>query len=470
MSLWTTALGWLGGGRLSNPDEGTQSDGQGSRATEADIVVTDRRALGVTAFWACVRLIVNSGATLPLPLYTRDAEGNRDQVDEANHYASLLHRQPNSYMNGREWRMALWAQRVIYGNAYAHIRRRGDGQVSSIMPLQPGAVTVYRDDDGVRFEYATTNGTQKYYNRNGKPREILHWRGWSTDGVIGFSPIDYARDMLGITVSADKYASKSFNGRPNAVMKSPTFLTDKQRQQVKALYEDMNGAGVFGGHNWLLEGGFDYKTVTETPDKLQMLESRRFQVVEVCRLFNVQSVLVDASEQSGSWPASYEKQMLAFRQNTLNPYLVEFEDKLRECILPAGMYAEHNVEGLLRADSTARANYYSQLVQNGILTRNEVRRKENMRPLDGLDEPTIQVNLTPAQDLGGAPTADTGAKHEKEPPVFNITMPEHTFNMDLDSINVRSMTLRDDMDIEREIVAYDEKGFPSKVIERKVKR
>jgi len=400
MSLWTTALGWLGGGRLSNPDDGTQSDGQRTRATEADIIVTDQRALGVTAFWACVRLIVNSGATLPLPLFTRDAEGNRKQIAEADHYAALLHRQPNGYMNGKEFRMALWAQRVIYGNAYAHIRRRGDGQVSSIMPLQPGAITVTRSDDGVAFEYSTKAGTKKYYNRNGEPREVLHWRGWSTDGIIGFSPIDYARDMLGITVSADKYASKSFNGRPNAVMKSPTFLTDKQRQQLKALYEDMNGAGVFGGHSWLLEGGFDYQSVTETPDRLQMLESRRFQVAEVCRLFGVPSVMVDGSEQSASWPASYEKQVLAFRQFTLSNYLAEFEDKLRECVLPPGMYAEHNVEGLLRADSSARANYYSQLCQNGILTRNEVRRKENLAPLPGLDEPTIQLNLTPATQLG----------------------------------------------------------------------
>lgn len=399
MAFWTGFANWLGFGRLANQDRGVQYPGPSSWSTEADIAVHDERAMGVSAVWACTRLIVNSGATLPLSMYTKDSMGDRQPLAENDPLVQVLHRRPNAWMNAKEFRMAMWTQRVLWGNAYARIVYRGDGRMTGLVPLRPGAVTPTREDDGMKYEYQTDSGIKTYRNRYGERAEMFHWRGFSSDGVIGMSPLAYARHALGISVSAERYASKAFNGRPQGVLSVPTFLTDVQRQQ---LHDRYSGSGQTPGTPpwWLLEGGIKWDDINLPPDDLQMLQSREFQIAEVCRYYGVPTVMVDGASSSTTWPASYEKQVLAFLTFTLKPYLEEFEDKVLETLAPENVYAEHNVEGFLRADSQGRAAYYSQAVQNGWMTRNEVRKKENLPAMDGGDELTIQVNMTPAESLG----------------------------------------------------------------------
>jgi HK97 family phage portal protein len=184
-------------------------------------------------------------------------------------------------------------------------------------------------------------------------------------------------------------------------------LTQAQRDQARELYSRIGDSGIGDGQWWLLEGGAEYKAIGLPPDDLQMLESRQFQVSEICRFFGVPTVMVDGNAgTTAAWPASYEQQQLQFLTHTLKPYLEEWEDKISYSLLTPQdrrtVFAEHNVEGLLRADSAGRANFYSQMVQNGLMTRNEVRMKENLPPIDGADELTAQVNLAPVDELQGA--------------------------------------------------------------------
>ena len=398
--FWPTFLRYASFGLLNNPDRGVQRSGSETRYTESDISLTDERAMGLSAAWACVRLLTQTGGTLPLPLFSKDDDGNRSYVPRTDPIARLLHH-PNQYMNGKEFRQAMWTQRVLWGNAYAKIGRNVVGTPVALLPLVPAAVTVSRHADGTRYDYTTATGSEVYWNRPNQPAQMFHWRGFSPDGVMGLSPLGYARHAMGISISADRAAAKAFVGRPNGVLQSDTILTPDQRTKLRELYSNIGGAEIGNAQWWLLEGGFKYQAIGMPPDDLQMLESRQFQVAEICRFYGVPTVMVDGNAgATGAWPASYEQQVLSFLTFTLKPYLEEFEEKVMEVLTGPDLYAEHNVEGLLRADSKTRAMFYATSLQNGWMNRNEVRRRENLPTVDGLDDYTIQVNLTPADKLG----------------------------------------------------------------------
>lgn len=397
---WPTFFRWASFGLLGNPDQGVQRSSAETRYTEADITLTDERAMGLSAAWACVRLLTQTGGTLPLPLFKKDAQGNREYAPRTDPIARLLHH-PNQYMNGKEFRQAMWTQRVLWGNAYAKIGRNAVGTPVSLIPLVAGAVTPSRHAEGTRYDYTTVTGAEVYWNRPNRPAEMFHWRGFSPDGVMGLSPLAYARHAMGISISADRAAAKAFSGRPNGVLKTDHILTPDQRTKLRELYSNINGPEIGNGQWWLLEGGFGYQATGMPPDDLQMLESRQFQVAEICRFYGVPTVMVDGNAgATGAWPASYEQQVLSFLTFTLKPYLEEFEEKVMEVLTGPEVYAEHNVEGLLRADSKTRAMFYSTALQNGWMNRAEVRNKENLPFHEGLDDFTIQVNLTPADKLG----------------------------------------------------------------------
>lgn len=388
--------------RLGNVDEGVQSDGDRSPATESSIVVSDERAMSLSAVWACVRLLSSTSGTMPMPVYEEDAQGNRTQVPDTHYLARLLAR-PNIYMNGKEMRMALCVQRVLRGNAFAKIGRNGANRPVSLLPMQPGAVTVHREREGLRFTYSTDTGTETYWNRANQPPEIFHWRGFSMDGVMGMSALAFARHSMGVSIQAEQQAAKAFRGRPNGVIMTDTPLTRDQRTKMRERFDAVGQAETGNGSWWLMEGGTKWVPTMLPPDDLQMLESRQFQVADVCRFFGVPAVMVDGSAgAAAAWPASYEQQVLAYLMMTLKPYLEELEEKITTDLVMPGerVYAEHDTETLLRTDSQARAGFFSQMVQNGLMTRNEIRRRMNLPPMPGGDELTIQVNLTPADQLG----------------------------------------------------------------------
>jgi len=251
------------------------------------------------------------------------------------------------------------------------------------------------------YKYSTKDGVQEY-----EQRDIMHWKGWSSDGVMGVSPLGYARQSLGLSVSADRSAANAVNGNASAVLELQTFPNDEQKQQLRELYGAGNVTAEYqnDGGLMIIPGGMKYRGVSMPPDDLQLLQTRHFQVPELCRFFNVPAVMVDgAASSTAAWPASYEQQMLSFLAFTMKPYLEEFEDVAVDSLVAGTekqtVFAEHKVDGLLRTDSAGRASFYSTMVQNGLMSRNEVRMKENMTPVEGADDLTVQVNLTNLEDL-----------------------------------------------------------------------
>jgi HK97 family phage portal protein len=318
MSWWQTLTGAFGVGRLANLDKGQQHSGNLSRSTEANIVVSDERAMALPSVFACTRLITQSGATLPLALYTKTDTGDRLPLPDNDPLTRLLRIRPNQYMNALEWRQAMFCQRVLWGNAYSRIDRRGDGEVSSLLPLKPEHVTVHREAEGIRFEYASDAGSETYWNRVGQPHEMFHWRGFSPDGVIGLSPLSYSRQSMGIAVAADRHASRAFTGRPNGVLSTDKILQDDHRKQLRDLYGKITDSA--DGQWWLLEAGFKYQEIGMPPDDLQMLQSRQWSVSEICNFYGVPAVMVNGgANASANWPAAYEKHILAFNTFTLKP-------------------------------------------------------------------------------------------------------------------------------------------------------
>ena len=211
MSWWNSFGGVYQGGALQNPDIGAQQPGPMGGRSDANVVVTDERAMMISAVFACVRLLVQTGATLPLGFYTRTTDG-REPLDTAHYLCQLLKFQPNNFMTAKEFRQALWTQRVLWGNAYAKIKWIGKRPVS-LVPLKPEFMAVYRDNDGLVYRYSTSDGVKEYGQR-----DIFHLKGFSSDGIMGLSALAYARQTLGLSVSADRSAGKSINGKASAVL------------------------------------------------------------------------------------------------------------------------------------------------------------------------------------------------------------------------------------------------------------
>lgn len=399
MNLFSTILSKFGLGQLGNPDKGEQISGPRSRSTDSGITVTDERAMQLSAVWACSRIISQTVACLPLKIYKRQANSSRKEVDRDYHLYRIFELSPNSFMSPYEFRRAMTLQRVLWGNAYALIERNGS-DVTSLIPLRPEHMQVFRDTTGLVYHYSTEDGVVVF------PQErIYHQKGMSVDGVMGLSVLAYARHTMGISVSADKYASKSFanGGRPGGVLMFDKFLTDDQRTEAAKLYEGISQTAENANKLWALEGGVKYQAIEINPDDMQMLESRRFQLSEIARFFGVPSHLINDTEKSTSWGSGIEQLNIGFLQYTLEDYLQGWESSIFDQLIPTNekrrYFAEHDRKKLLRADAKTNAILHSTYVQNGIMDRNEVREDLTLEPRDGADELTAQINLAPVTEL-----------------------------------------------------------------------
>jgi HK97 family phage portal protein len=386
----------FGGGALSNTEEGPQLAGPTTYQTESGIVLTDERALGISAVWSCVRLISETVGSLPVGVFERTDSGRQSITD--HHLYRLFREAPNDLMTPMAFREAMTMQLCLWGNAYAHIERDSKGVPYSLTPLRADRVTPTLEAGTKTYHYERKKGVHIFAKES-----IFHLIGFGVEGVVGLSPLDNARNTFGVSASADKYASKAFssNGRPPGFISIDKVLTDTQRKQLQEMYRQ---SSVDESTTWVFEAGTKYNPISLPPDALQMLQSRAFQLSEVARIFRVPSFLINDTEKSTSWGTGLEQTNLAFLTYTLRPYLSRWESTIADSLLTKTerrrYFVEHNVEGLLRADSAARAAFYSSGLQNGWTTVNEVRRRENLEPIAGGDEAHVQSNMTLLELLG----------------------------------------------------------------------
>ena len=371
-------------------------------------------ALQLSVVWSCVRLIAETIATLPLITYERKVSNGREiRVVARNHpLYSLLHDSPNADMTAVEFWEAVVSQICLWGNAYCLITYNTVGRIVSLDPLNPALMrNPYRKNGAIQFDYTTPGGV-KHYNET----EIWHIKGFGTDGLMGISPITAGwRSMCGAT-AAENASANTFGKsmRMSGVLTMAEYLSPEQREKAKTKAM----GSVFGddrtGNMMLLEGTTSFKQLSMNPADAQMLETRSFSVEDLCRWFGMPPSMIGHGTAVSNWGTGREQINQNFIDYVLRAYMKRIEQGISKSLLkPAERlryWAEYSVEGLLRGDSAARAALYSTMTQNGIYTRNFCRSLENLEPLPGGDELTVQSNLVPLSLLGKITNTASTAK------------------------------------------------------------
>jgi len=398
--IWTAVLG--GSSQVAQTRNHSESD--------AGECVSADKILQLTTAWRCCQIISQTTSMLPRKLYQKGSDDSRIEIkDDLN---TVLCVRPNSMMSAlKYWEMQEMCV-CLWGNAYSKILRIGD-RVVGLEPLLPSCMTVVIDGKDLKFVY-TDKGKQTTYLQH----EIFHIKGLTLDGIIGLSPISYANQLMGLSIAADKAASSSFkNGmRPAGALRLSNFLNKEQRADVKENIVAPFAGAMGAGKTLVLEGGMEWQQVSFNPIDAELLGTRKFQQETIAGWYGVPAWLAGISNSGTSnFGTGLEQQNLGFLTYTLSSYISEIESAVNTQLLtPAqrakGIYLEHSLEGLLRADSAGRASYYSTMTQNGIMKRNEARKKENLPPADGGDVLTVQSNLIPLDMLGKTNTPTQSLK------------------------------------------------------------
>lgn len=361
------------------------------------VALTSKSVMQLDAVWSCVRLISETIATLPLSMYERTATGKRYASQHPLHF--VIHDQPNIDATAAVFWEAMIAAMLLHGAGRAEKLYAGQRLVG-LSFLDPERLVVTRDANGRRIYL--------YPRPDGTPREIPAARIWTVpgftlDGINGVSVINYGSQVFGAAIAAEKAAAQTFRSGllQTIYYKVSTFLNPAQRAEFKK-----NLAGTIErGEAPLLEGGTEAHALGIKPSDAQLLESRGFSVEAICRWFRVPPWMVGHTEKSTSWGSGIEQQMIGFLTFTLAPWLRRIEQAISKDLLSPSdrtrFYAKFAVEGLLRADSAGRAAFYAAMVNNGILTRDEVRELEDRAPLGGNAAVlTVQSAMTTLDTIG----------------------------------------------------------------------
>lgn len=390
---------------------GTASTENGSNFTTNQVTVADfrdawaqsgRNALGLSAVWACINLLAGTIASLPLMVYRTDDRGVRSIARNHPLYY-VLHDSPNFDQSAVDFWEYMNAGIELHGNAYAAVEKRTNGEVYSLTPLRPDCVTVRRLSNG-RIQYEWTEGGEKLVR---SAVDVLHIRGPMGDALSGVSTLAACRAAFDSAISADSAASTVFsNGaRPSGVLSVDKALTAPQRAEAERLLQEKFVGAVNAGRPMLLDNGLTWQQLAMSPEDVQMLESRRFSVEEICRIFGVPPHMIGHTENSTSWGTGLEQQTLGFVKFSLRRRIKRMEQALQKQLLTArdraeGITIEFNLEGLLRGDSASRAAFYESGLRNGWRTINEVRALENLPPVPGGDVPRMQMQNVPINQAG----------------------------------------------------------------------
>lgn len=361
--------------------------------------VTADRAMTIAAVWACVRLYAQTVSTLPLGVYEKGKAG-RTSVDNLP-IVPIITMKPNADMTAQLFWENMIAAVVLRGNAYAEKRRVG-GRIVALEFMHPDCVAPEKTEEGgYRYIYTDTMGEKRTLSES----DVFHIPGFATCGKFGMSVIEYGAGVFGSAFASNKAANKTFaNGlHPTVAFEYPEILKDHQREQARETIQTLSGSAN-AGKPIILEAGMKAMPIGINPNDAQLLESRNFSVDEVCSWFGLFPVMIGFGDKSSSWASSSENLNLWWLQYSLRALLKRVESSIWDQLFSDAekrrYYAEFSVEGLLRADTQSRTNFYSTALQNGWMNRNEVRQLENLSPVEGGDIYTVQSNLIPTEKLG----------------------------------------------------------------------
>lgn len=398
MAFWQSMWSLIGGNGSSR-NAGDQNAAPAGYATPAAVDVTEDSAMQLSAVWACVRLLAETVASLPVTVYRKTADG---RIEDPSHYfAQLMARKPNRYQTRQEFFETMMLNLVLHGNCYARVTRIG-GQIRSILPLMASQIEVKLLSDGSIVYIYSSNGNIEALSSE----SVWHVKLYG-NGVIGKSPLAFGRNMIGVAQAAEDTVTKVYanGGKPSGVLSFDRLLTPEQRTAVRTNF----GSLTTGTDERLLvlEQGMKFDAVSMSPSDIELLASRKHQVDEIARWFGVPSIMINQNEGTTTLGSSAAEIISTFYKITLRPYLERFEASVSANLFTAAEAKEYefefDFEGLLRSDLKSRLEGYRTAVAGTILTPNEVRKIEGWPRVDGGDKLLSQINMTPIDKLGQQP-------------------------------------------------------------------
>ena len=385
--------------------------------------VNERSAMQMTAVYACVRILSEAIAGLPLHMYRYRDDGGKEKAIEHNLY-HLLHDEPNPEMTSFVFRETLMTHLLLWGNAYAQVIRNGKGEVLAFYPLMPSRMSVDRTKDGRIVYIYSRDQSEANAEKDSQvvltSDDILHIPGLGFDGLVGYSPIAMAKNAIGMSIACEEYGARFFaNGAsPSGVLEHPGTLKDPKR--VRDSWTAAYG-GTSNAHKVaVLEEGMKYVPISISPNEAQFLETRKFQIDEIARIFRVPPHMVGDLEKSSF--SNIEQQSLEFVKYTLDPWVVRWEQSLSRALLTPDekktFFFRFNVDGLLRGSYHERMQGYSVGIQNGFMSPNDVRELENLDLIPdelGGNKYMVNGNMVDLANVGaayGPAEPDTPEKEE----------------------------------------------------------
>lgn len=354
--------------------------------TLAGVQVNEETALKFSAVWSAVKLLSESAAQLPYQVFRRT--GNGKKLYKVHPSYKLIHESPNDWMNAFMFKQTLMTFVLLWGNGYARIWKDERERPVRLEPIHSALVQPVLIE-GVLF--------YRLNNMEIVPaRDILHVMGFTLDGYQGKSPIQIAKDTIGLGMAAQSFGSTFFKNGANASLglQVPGNLTDEQYDRLQKVFMARTSGIENSNKPMILEGGMTVKEITIPPDQAQFIQTRNFQVNEIARIFNVPPHMIGDLERSTN--NNIEQQSIEFVQYSLMPWVIRLEEEFTRKLIfeneKPDIFIEANADGLMRGDAKTRAEYYTKMWQMGTLSANEIRSKENENPFEGGDKYFVPVN------------------------------------------------------------------------------
>ena len=411
MAFWQKLGVFLGG--AGTRSTGLQSGAPSYYSSASAVPVTVDSALQISAAWACIKLIAECVGSLPIKVYDVDAKGVR-KLNTTHPLAMLLNGKINRWQTRQEFFESMTYQKALLGNNYAAIQRNSKKEIIGLVPLMTEQMEVNLDESGL-LTYRYTDGVNvRVFSED----SIWHNKIFG-NGVIGLSPLSYARNSLGIAQAAENSVTKIYKngGKPSGVLMIDKILTDDQRAAIK-----QNFAELAEGNDdrlFVLEAGMKYQQVSLSPQDVELLSSRRFQIEDICRFFGVPSILVNDMSASTAWGSGIQQIVQGFYKIGLRPYLERYEASMKARLLTpeerTRMDIEFDFQALLRPDFYERIKAGKDGVQGGLITPNEWREEEGKQPKAGGDSLLVQQQMVSLEQLDKIPRGGSNNAQPQKP-------------------------------------------------------
>ena len=393
---------------LATPEKWLVDWFSGGIESTSGVRVTTATAMRFIAVYSCIDILSRTVGSLPLYLYRRLPEGGKE-LARKHPLFSLIRRQPNPEMTSMRYFSTQQGHLASGGNAYSYIEWGGNGYPRALWPLKPDRVQPSRSDGRLKYKYYPGSEDKKHVEGfEIPPGYVLHIPGFGYDGLMGYSPISLAREAIGLGMAAEEFDARYFGSgtHPGMIIEHPGKVDPKIKADLKSsLKESYSGLGK-AHQMMLLEDGMKASPITINPEDSQLLETRKFQVNEIARLYHVPPHMIADVEKTTSWGTGIEELNIGFITHTMRPWFVLWEEELGRALLLDSekdeYFFEFDMSQLLRGDTLKQMQAWVLAKRNGIYNADEIRGWDNHNPIPGGlgKEFIIEKNMIGLSDMG----------------------------------------------------------------------